>query len=233
VTPGYRRAPAQALILEDDPRQLDLIVAAMREVHVEPLIAISPDRALQRLTYDKPVLAVLDLDMSMAPDSQATIEDLLLLLYEQHGGCLVIVYSVRSDEIPERKRIEALHPFAIFVSKHDGARALVDRIRRMMGVRFGDLMARRGLTRHEPTGNVFVHPIGVSLVTEAALGRGVKLSAPQAKAARRMWDWLERVGSCVEMVDLGHRCYMLLAPRPVRLQPKHGAPPDCTHLEAR
>lgn len=206
------RNPAHALIVEDDPGQLDLIVATMREVQVEPLSAISPDRALQHLKYDNPVLAVVDLDMSMAPDSTATIEDLLLLLYEQHGACFVVVYSVRSDEIPERKRIEALHPFAIFVSKQDGARALVDRIRRMMGVRFGDLKVRRGLTTHEPTGEVFVHPVGVSLVIGAALGQEVTLSSSEAKAAGRMRDWLERVSSRVEVVHLGRRCYTLLEP---------------------
>ncbi len=203
------RAPAQALVLEDDPAQIDPIVTAMREVQLEPLSAISPDRALHRLKYQKPVLAIVDLDMSMAPDSTATVEDLLLLLYEKHGGCFVIVHSVRSDEILERKRIEALHPFAMFVSKQDGARALVERIRRMMGVRFGDLMVRRGLTTHEPTGAVFMHSVGVSLVIGAALGQEVVLPETEAKAARRMRDWLERVGSCVQMVDRGRRCYTL------------------------
>jgi len=206
------RAPAQALVLEDDPAQLDPIVALMHEVQLEPLSAISPDRALHRLQYNKPVLAVVDLDMSMAPGSKATVEDLLSLLYEQHGGCFVLVYSVRSDEILERKRVEAVHPFAMFVSKQDGARALVERIRRMMGVRFGDLTVRRGLTTHESTGQIFMHSVGVSLVIGAALGQEVVLQDAEAKAARRMRDWLERVGSRVEMVDLGRRCYTLHTP---------------------
>src|SRR5262249_21152576 len=135
-------------------------------------------------------------------------------LYEQYGGCFVVVYSVRSDEIRERKRVEALHPVAVFVSKQDGIRALVDRIRRMMGVRFGDLMVRRGLTVHEPSDEVFTHSVGVSLVIGAALKQEVVLQATEAKAARRMRDWLERVGSCVTMVDRGRRCYSLHAPDP-------------------
>ena len=203
------RAPAQALILEDDPEQMEPIVAAMQEVQLEPLPSISPDRALARLKYNNPVLAVLDLDMSMAPDSNAGVDDVLLHLYDQHGGCFVIVYSVRADEILERKRIEAIHPFAMFVSKHDGIAALVDRIRRMMGVRFGDLIVRRGLTMHEPSGAVFVHSVGVSLVLGAALGQEVVLQETEAKAARRMRAWLEGVGSPVQLVDLGHRCYAL------------------------
>ena len=203
------RAPAQALVLEDDPEQMDPIVAAMGEVQLEPLPSTSPDRASRRLEYNHPVLAVLDLDMSMAPDSRTTVDDVLRRLYERHGGCFVIVYSVRADEILERKRIEAIHPFAMFVSKHDGTSALVDRIRRMMGVRFGDLVVRRGLTMHEPTGDVFLHSVGVSLVLGAALGQEVVLQDTEAKAARRMRSWLERVGSPVQLVDLGHRCYAL------------------------
>ncbi|HZV53191.1 MAG TPA: hypothetical protein VFD49_25935 [Candidatus Dormibacteraeota bacterium] len=203
------RAPAQALILEDDPEQLDRIAAAMREVHLEPIRTVSPDRALRLLRYNHPVLAVLDLDMSMAPESTATVEDLLRHLFELHGGCFVLVYSVMADEIRERKRIEAVHPFAMFVSKHDGLEALVDRIRRMMGVRFGDLHVRRGLTVHEPTGQVFLHSVGVSLVLGAALGQEVVLQDTEAKAARRMRAWLERVGSGVRLVDLGRRCYAL------------------------
>jgi hypothetical protein len=203
------RAPAQALILEDDPEQMEPIMAALREVQLEPLPSISPDRALRRLRYNNPVLAVLDLDMSMAPHSETGVGDVLLHLYQQHGGCFVIVYSVRADEILERKRIEAIHPFAMFASKLDGAGALVDRIRRTMGVRFGDLVVRRGLTMHQPSGEVFVHSVGVSLVLGAALGQEVVLQETEAKAARRMRAWLERVGSPVELVDLGHRCYAL------------------------
>jgi len=203
------RAPAQALILEDDPEQLDRVAAAMREVQLEPIPTNSPDRALRRLKYNHPVLAVVDLDMSMAPDSEAGVEDLLAHLYDQHGGCFVIVYSVIADEILERKRIEAIHPFAMFVSKHDGTEALIDRIRRMMGVRFGDLHVRRGLTVHEPTGEVFLHSVGVSLVLGAALGQEVVLQDTEAKAARRMRAWLERLGSPIQLVDLGRRCYAL------------------------
>jgi hypothetical protein len=61
---------------------------------------------------------------------------------------------------------------------------LIDRIRRMMGVHFGDLHVRRGLTMHEPTGEVFLHSVGVSLVLGAALGQEVVLQDTEAKAAK-------------------------------------------------
>lgn len=205
------KAPCEALVLEDDPEQLAAVAQAMREVHLEPLPTNSPDRALNKLRYYQPVLAVVDLEMSMAPSSKHTVDDVLQALYERCGGCFVIVYSVRADQIEERKRIERIHPMAMFVSKLDGSEALVDRIRRMMGVRFGDLLVRRGLTLHEPSGETFGHRVGVSLVLGAALGQEVVLDDTEAKAARRMRTWLRQVRSAVEIVDLGHRCYTLKA----------------------
>lgn len=203
------RAPAQVLILEDDPRQLERLAAVMRHVKLEPIATNSPDRALRRLAFNYPVLAVLDVDMSLAPDSCATVEDVLTHLYQGHGGCFVLVYSIVADEILERKRLEAIHPFAMFASKQDGTRALLDRIRRMLDVRFGDLHVSQGQTVHEPTGEVFLHSVGVSLVLGAALGQEVVLQDSEAKAARRMRAWLERLGSQVHLFDLGRRCYAL------------------------
>ena len=203
------KAPCEALVLEDDPEQMEAVVRAMRDVHLEPLAANSPDRALNKLRYYQPVMAVLDLDMSMAPESQHTVSDVLQALYERCGGCFVIVYSVRADEIEERKRIERVHPMAMFVSKLDGREALIDRIRRMMGVRFGDLLVRRGVTYHEPSGQNFGHRVGVSLVLGATLGQEIVLDDTEAKAARRMRAWLREVGSPVQIVDLGHRAYTL------------------------
>src|SRR5438105_4804358 len=71
------RAPCEALVLEDDPEQMEAVVQAMREVYLEPLAASSPDRALNKLRYYQPVMAVLDLDMSMAPESKASVADVL------------------------------------------------------------------------------------------------------------------------------------------------------------
>jgi CheY-like chemotaxis protein len=206
------KAPCEALILEDDPEQMEAVARAMRDVHLEPLAANSPDRALNKLRYYQPVLAVVDLDMSLAPASRHSVSDVLQALYEGCGGCFVIVYSVRSDEIEERKRIERVHPMAMFVSKLDGQAALIDRIRRIMGARFGDLLVRRGLTFHEPSGETFGHRVGVSLVLGAALGQEVVLDDTEAKAARRMRGWLEQIGSPVQIVDLGHRAYTMEAP---------------------
>ena len=203
------RAPCQALVLEDDPEQTSTIVEAMGEVYLEALPCRSPDQALNKLVFYQPVLAVLDLDMSLAPEHKHSLDDVLLRLYQYFGGCFVLVYSVRSDDILERKRVEAIHPLAMFVSKQDGVDQLVGRIRRLMGVRFGDLLVKQGMTFHEPSGEVYPHRIGVSLILGATLNQEVVLDDTDAKAARRMKAWLARVGSSVRIVDHGHRCYAL------------------------
>lgn len=209
------RPSALALILEDDPAELATLMNAVREVPLEPLVAISPSRALHRLRYNRPVLAIVDPDIGAVPAHQAPVDDLLRRLFEERGGCFVLVYSVGADQIPERKRIEGIHPFAAFVAKQDGPRALVNRINRMLlGARFADLAVRGGLTTHEPTGEVFKHSVGVSLVLGAALGQQVVLQSSEAKAARRMRDWLQRIGSPVELADLGRRRYTLKRVRP-------------------
>jgi hypothetical protein len=76
-------------------------------------------------------------------------------------------------------------------------------------VRFGDLVVKHGVTLHEPTGDVYPHRIGVSLILGATLNQEVVLDDTDAKAARRMKAWLDRVGSRVRIVDRGRRCYAL------------------------
>ncbi|HYW25511.1 MAG TPA: hypothetical protein VE953_15180 [Terriglobales bacterium] len=198
----------RVLILEDDPVQLAALEGAVRELFLEPVGVRSPDLALAELEH-APVLAVVDLDMSLAPRADHSVDDLLDRLYEGCGGCCVLVYSVRADEILERKRVERIHPLAMFAAKSDGMDALVDRVRRMLGVRFGDLFVRRGVTFHEPTGRTFGHRVAVSLLLGTATGQEVLLDDSETKAARRLRTWLHRVGSRVRLVDHGHRCYGL------------------------
>ena len=198
----------RVLILEDDPAQLAVLEHAVRELFLEPAAVRSPDQALAELEHG-PVLALVDLDMSLAPQAEHTVDDVLRRLYERCGGCCVLVYSVHADEILERKRVERIHPLAMFMAKHDGLDALVDRVRRMLGVRFGDLAVRRGVTFHEPTGQTFGHRVAVSLLLGTATGQEVLLDEIDTKAARRLRTWLHRVGSRVRLVDHGHRCYGL------------------------
>jgi hypothetical protein len=195
-----------------------VITSAMREVHLEPLPCRTPDQALSKLVFYQPVLAVLDLDASPAPGDENSLDDVLLRLYRYFGGCFVLVSADRSDEVLEHRGVEALHPLAMLVPKQDGADQLADRIRDLMAVRFGDLVLKEGVTLHEPTGDVYPHRIGVSLILGATLKQEVVLDDTDAKAARRMKLWLGRVGSRVRIVDQGRRCYALQDPEGRRLR---------------
>ncbi len=203
-------AACAALILEDDPGQLAALEAAARGLFLVPRGARSPDEALAELQrYPLPVLAVIDLDMSRVPEARHTADEVLRELYEHCGGCCVLVYSVRADEILERKRVERIHPLAMFVAKRDGLDALMARVRQILGIRYGDLAVRRGMTFHEPTGQMFGHRVAVSLLVGTATGHEVQLDDLEMKAARRLRAWLREVGSDVRLVDHGHRYYGL------------------------
>ena len=55
----------------------------------------------------------------------------------------------------------------------------------------------------------FGHRVAVSLLLGTATGQEVLLDEIETKAARRLRNWLDRVGSRVRLVDHGHRCYGL------------------------
>ena len=204
-------AVCEALILEDDPAQLAALEAAARRLFLVPRGARSPDEALDALARRcrQPVLALIDLDMSLVPESERTVDDVLYELYERYGCCCLLVYSIRADEILERKRVERIHPLAMFMAKREGLEALVVRVRQILGVRYGDLAVRRGMTFHEPSGQMFSHPVAVSLLVGTATGHEVLLDDLEMKAARRLKTWLSDIGSDVCLVGHGHRYYGL------------------------
>src|SRR5205807_10164005 len=130
---GAVRAPCQALLLEEDAGRMAIITSAMREVHLEPLACRTPAQALNKLVFYQPVLAVLDLDVTEAPGHDNQVDDVLLRLYRYFGGCFVLVHSARSDDVLERRKVEAVHPLVIFVPDHEGVDQLAGQIRRLMG----------------------------------------------------------------------------------------------------
>ncbi|HLH70267.1 MAG TPA: hypothetical protein VKY90_14920 [Candidatus Dormibacteraeota bacterium] len=199
----------EVLILEDDPGQRAALVGTMRGLFLTPIDAGTPDEALMELGRRRPTLALIDLDMSLAAGARRGVEEVLAALYQARGGCATLVYSVWADDVRERKRVEQIHPLATFLSKRDGLGALQERVRRMMGVRFGDLALRRGVVFHEPSQRAFGHRVAVSLLVGVANGHEVVVDEVEARAVRRLGTWLTAVGSCVRVVDHGRRCYGL------------------------
>jgi CheY-like chemotaxis protein len=195
----------EVLVLEDDPWQCATLVAIVRDLFLSPLGARTPDQALAELERHRPVLALVDLDMSLVSGGQHGVEEVLCALYQSRGGCCTLVYSVWADDLRERKRVEQVHPLATFLSKREGQGALVERVRRMVGVRFGDLVLRRGVVFHWPSRRSFGHRVAVSLLLGAANGHEVVVDEVEARAVRRLSAWLTAVGSGVQVVDYGRR----------------------------
>jgi CheY-like chemotaxis protein len=208
------RADAEILVLEDDPQELQRVQVAMTRAGLPVLPASTPDTALAILPYRKPVLAVIDLDMSKAADSERTVNDVLSWLYEWAGECMVIVYSSHVGTIEQQEPVYAIHPYVLFQDKKDGDHALIQRIERLLAARFGDLAISRGKVRHGPSGRMYPHRVAVSLLMAKRIKQPLYLDDTDARAARRFNRWLhDQVGSQVRVMSHRDHRYELVLER--------------------
>ncbi|HSR26439.1 MAG TPA: hypothetical protein VLW53_23000 [Candidatus Eisenbacteria bacterium] len=203
-------AHAEVLVLEDEPEQLCRLGDAVAAAGLVPLLSEHPRKALAMLDFHRPVLAILDLDMSKAEHTGRTVEDVLERLYERHGVCIPIVYSVNVGTVERRDWIAGLHAYALVQDKRDGEDALARRMRRLLLARYGDLVIDGGAVRHVPTGRAFSHRVGVSLLLAKRANLEVALDESEARAARRFQRWLrEDAGSTVRVRPYRNRHYEL------------------------
>src|SRR5690349_13241666 len=109
-------APPEVLVLEDDPRELRALERVIRGAQLEPIPAAWPRQALSRLASRDPLLAVIDLDMSLAPAAErgVGVHDVLRRLHSHHLNCIPLVYSAGVETIDEQARVYDSHPHALF-----------------------------------------------------------------------------------------------------------------------
>lgn len=208
------RADAEILVLEDDPQELQRVQVAMTRAGLPVLPAANPDTALAILPYRKPVLAVVDLDMSKAEAGERSVSDVLAWLYEWAGECMVIVYSSHVGTIEQQEPVYAIHPYVLFQDKKDGDHALIQRIERLLAARFGDLSISRGKVRHTPTGRLYPHRVAVSLLMAKRIKQPLYLDDTDARAARRFNRWLkDQVSSQVRVMSHRDHRYELILER--------------------
>jgi ActR/RegA family two-component response regulator len=97
------RANAEVLILEDDPETLEELRDHFVRRRFHPLASRSAAHAITSLRNNarsaRPVLAIIDWDLSKAADQSLTSSDVLSLLSREVSDCVTIVYSanVESD----------------------------------------------------------------------------------------------------------------------------------------
>jgi CheY-like chemotaxis protein len=204
--------PPEVLILEDDPEQLKELAQAVTASKLEPLTAASPRQALARLEHRRPLLAIVDLDMSLVPRGagQRSVYDVLRRLHDRHGNCIPLVFSAKVETIDDQAHVYAAHPHALFQTKRHGLDRLAERVQGLLQARVGDLTIRDGAVVHMPSGESMGHRVAVALVASRRANHHLVLDESDARAARRFQSWLEQVGSGVRVRALGNRHYHLL-----------------------
>jgi hypothetical protein len=168
------------------------------------------------LPYRKPVLAVIDLDQSMAEPGEKSVEDVLAWLYEWSTECIVIAYSAHVGTVEQQQPVYAVHPLVRFHENRGGDYTLIQEIERLLAARFGDLSISRGKVRHGTNGRTYPHRVAVSLLLAKRAKQALYLDDTDARAARRFNLWLQHVGSSVRVIPHRDRRYKLILARYLR-----------------
>lgn len=207
------RANPEVLILEDDAQTLAELKLHFSAKRFHPLATRSASHALSILDNNifstRPVLAVVDWDLSKAPDQRSSSGDVLARLSRDLGDCLVIVYSANIDSFFVRSEIQRAHPRAWLHDKRDGHGSLVARVDRVLDRIVGDLKVEDGcVVIHMPTLAEHHHREAVRLVVH--FPDIVTLHSDTAtKAVRRFGMWLAGHGSEMSVFSHGNRKYRL------------------------
>jgi CheY-like chemotaxis protein len=207
------RADPEVLVLEDDPETLEELRRHLAGSGFHPLAVRSAARAVSLLRdggpASHPVAAIVDWDLSMAPDRSATSADALSVLAGEAPDCLTLVYSANVDHFQVRSEIHRAHPRAWLHDKREGVGSLVERIGRMLERSVADLRVSGGRwVVHTGTGDEYRHREAVRLLIRHP--EVVTLhSDSAARAVRRFARWLELHGSRARVVSQGNRRYRL------------------------
>lgn len=207
------RANVEVLILEDDAETLEELRAHFERRRFHPLATRSAAHAVRALRNNaestRPVLAVVDWDLSKASDQSLSSVAVLGLLSRELSDCLTIVYSANIDSFRVRSEIHRAHPRAWLHDKRDGDASLMERVDRMLDRTVEDLCISEGsVVIHLPTLAEHHHREAVRLVMHHP--EIVSFHSDTAtKAVRRFGDWLTRQGSSLTVVSHGNRKYRL------------------------
>jgi len=207
------KANAEALLLEDDVEKLEELRRHFAARGFHPLAFRSASRAISAVrrggTPIPPVVAIVDWDLTMAPDQSSSSTDALCVLAHDVPECLVIVYSANVDSFRVRSEIQRAHPRAWLHDKRDGDGSLMERLDRMLDHPVADLRIQDGtLVVHVPSQDQYHHREAVRLVIRHP--EIVTFHSDTAtRAVRRFGNWLEAHGSPASVVSHGNRRYRL------------------------
>ncbi|MGA2282213.1 MAG: hypothetical protein ABSH07_00800 [Candidatus Dormibacteria bacterium] len=207
------KANAEALLLEDDVEKLEELRRHFAARGFHPLAFRSASRAISAVrrgaTPIPPLVAIVDWDLTMAPDQSSSSTDALCVLAQDVPECLVIVYSANVDSFRVRSEIQRAHPRAWLHDKREGDGSLMERLDRMLDHPVADLRIQDGtLVVHVPSQDQYHHREAVRLVIRHP--EIVTFHSDTAtRAVRRFGNWLEGHGSPASVVSHGNRRYRL------------------------
>jgi len=225
------------LIVEDDPRQMAEICDGLAPLHMDLIAARSPVEAEDKIANRNahPLIAVVDWNMSLAPDRTVSVPALLRWIRHRDPTCTVVVFTPHTDELPVTAAVQQADPSAYLHDKRHGVGSLLDRLRRMCTVQVGDLAVQGPLVVYGtaraarpgdriPTHARFTHPIGIAFLHAHPDGlRIAPRDEARHKAARRFNAWLIAVGSGMRVQTL-QRSYYRLAAAPALPAPPPPSP---------
>ena len=212
------RANAEVIILEDDSEKLEELRQHFIRKRFHPLVARDAARSISilrnNLESSRPVLAIVDWDLSHAPDQTYSSTDFLSLLARDAPECMVMVYSANVDSFRIRAEIHRAHPRAWLHDKREGDLSLMERIDRMLDQTVEDLRVKDGsVVIHIPSGDEHHHREAVRLVIHYP--EIVTFHSDTAtKAVRRFGEWLSKHNSRVTLISHGNRKYRLTIVQP-------------------
>lgn len=201
----------QALVLEDDRITRQRASELISGLGFEVSQTASPEMAegWVRTSVGGYALALIDWDMSRSPDTDGlgdqearrlTAKSVLEALDQTSPWTRTLVWAGKLGVLETQAAISRAHAGALLQDKSLGEGALRERVRALLGCRFGDLELDRGLVRHVPSGlelpnrlaamMLVAHPHWVHVPRD---DRGL------VSHLFRFRRWLDQVGSSVEV----------------------------------
>jgi CheY-like chemotaxis protein len=206
----------QILIVEDDPEEMAVAVAGLAPLQMDCLQAQSAQEAAQVIQRREahPLIAVVDWDMSLAPDQLWSIPQLLRWLRDREPNLTVIVFSAYADQLNVAAAVHDADPSAYLHDKRHKIESLLERLRRMCTIQLGDLTVQGVCVVHVPSQAKFPHPIGLSLLLAYPAPVPLGPDGARSRAARRFNAWLIEVDSSMRACSSGKRSYKLVPTPP-------------------
>lgn len=198
------RTKGSVIILEDHEATAKELVSCIRAEDLVPRYFPSSKALYERLQIwgdePHPLLAIIDLEMSNAPeaDRNPTSFDCLRLLAKDFPDVLTIVYSGNLEQDSHRTAVWKAHPRALLHDKHQyqdktgkgDVRELQTRIKVLLTKEVGPFKIYQGLVLHAPSFDFFTHEVGVRILLAHPGGARVHGQA-ETKGAQRFRRWVE------------------------------------------